>query len=247
MFYFGWVRTRALFDTFGVPVSMLDYSTSDYVLRSAEVFFKPAVWTILAVGALAALSAALRWMERSNPPAVLRIGIRVVLAVAAAGLLLWGVLGMTGYADPMTSSVMLCLSGASVIIQFVAYRTSTPIKPPVTTLVLAVLLVVAAAFWTVSIYATNVGRAVGQDIQSGRLPRPVTLVSSTTDLGIAGAQQPTCQSMPAGPSCRYTYLGYSVLTYANNRWFLIRQPSAPGVPTVVLPDSDSLRVDLAGT
>ncbi|MGE2832975.1 hypothetical protein [Mycobacterium sp. SMC-4] len=247
MFYFGWVRTRVLFDTFGVPVSLLDYSTSDYVMRSAEVFFKPAVWTILAVGALAAMSAALRWNEANTASDAVRRSVRIALAVTTAGLLVWGVLGIAGYAEPMASAVMLCLSGALVVMQFVLYRTSTRFRPSVTVLAVGVLLVLAAAFWAVSIYAGQVGAAVAEDIRSGRLPRPATLVTSTTDLGIAGAQQPTCQTGQNGHTCRYSYLGYSVLTYANDRWFLIRQPSPPGVPTVVLPDTDSVRVDVAGS
>ncbi|MCA1708568.1 MAG: hypothetical protein LC808_36940, partial [Actinobacteria bacterium] len=39
LYYFGWARTQAIFAYFGVDTSLVEYSPSDYVLRSSTVTF----------------------------------------------------------------------------------------------------------------------------------------------------------------------------------------------------------------
>ena len=88
---------------------------------------------------------------------------------------------------------------------------------------------------------------VAQEVAAGWLPRPAATVYSKTDLGIAGIQDPNSQPRTVTQSWPFTNSGYKVLAYANNRWFLIQQQWQPGTPTIILPDSDSVRVEVAGT
>jgi hypothetical protein len=48
-YYFGRVYARSFFDYFGVDLSMIDYSTADYVLRSINVAFRPFIYATFAV------------------------------------------------------------------------------------------------------------------------------------------------------------------------------------------------------
>lgn len=242
MFYFGWVRTRVLFDYFGVPVSILDYSNTDYVLRSAEVFFKPAVWTTLALGALTAISIGVHLVENHDNARSWRPLVRGVIILAALGCVIAGILGLTRRMQPELSAVSLCAGGVLIVLLYLLYRTHSPTQPTVMILIIGVLLALAAAFWAVSIYAANVGTTVADDIAAGRLTRPNVVVYSATDLGIAGMQGAQCQA--DGKTCRYTYAGYRLLAYTNDRWILIRHPWSAGTPTVILPDNDSVRVEL---
>lgn len=244
MFYFGWVRTRVLFDFFGVPVSVLDYSTTDYVLRSAEVFFKPAVWTIFTLGVLTAISICVHLVENHDSVQSWRPLIRGVIVLAALGCAIAGVLGLTRRMQPETSSVLLCVGGVLIILLYLLYDTHSTTRPPVMVLIIGVLLTLAAAFWAVSIYAASIGAAAADDIAAGRLTRPNVVVYSTSDLGIAGAQGTQCQIGSDGKTCRYTYAGYRLLAYTNERWILIRHPWSAGTSTVILADNDSLRVEL---
>lgn len=43
-YYFGWVYTHSFFDYFGVEPSLVGYSTTDYVLRSINVAFRPFIY-----------------------------------------------------------------------------------------------------------------------------------------------------------------------------------------------------------
>jgi len=48
LFYFGWARTSTTFAYFGVDVSLLGFSTSDYLLRSVNSAFRPLLFVGLA-------------------------------------------------------------------------------------------------------------------------------------------------------------------------------------------------------
>lgn len=48
LYYFGWVYTHNFFRYFGIDISLLDYSTTDYVLRSINVAFQPFAYLALA-------------------------------------------------------------------------------------------------------------------------------------------------------------------------------------------------------
>ena len=52
LYYFGWVRAQSLYGYFGVHVSLLGFTTADYLLRSIQSMFVP-----LAAGALVAVLA----------------------------------------------------------------------------------------------------------------------------------------------------------------------------------------------
>ncbi|MBU3063248.1 hypothetical protein KO481_17140 [Nocardia sp. NEAU-G5] len=49
LFYFGWTYSHAYYGYFGVDVGMLGLSTSDYLLRSINVTFWPAILTVLPI------------------------------------------------------------------------------------------------------------------------------------------------------------------------------------------------------
>ena len=247
LLFFGWVRTRVLYVYFGVPVDILKFGTTDYVLRSADVFFKPVIWSILALAGLVGLLVCAGFLDRRTTKWSLRLLLRGALAAAAAVGVIIGAGGLAGGADPTFAAVSMCISGALIVGQYVFYRRATDLRPPGITIVIGLVLSIAAMFWAVSIYANDIGKSLAQEVAAGWLPRPAATVYSKTDLGIAGIQEPNSQRHAVTQSWPFTYSGYKVLAYANNRWFLIQQQWRPGTPTIILPDSDSVRVEVAGT
>ena len=152
MLYFGWVRTRVLFDHFGVPVEILRFSTTDYLLRSAEVFFKPVILATFALACLGAVSVSANFAESKGTKRA-RIAARVILAAVAGVSAVVGVLGLLRIVDPGWGALMLIVSGALVVVQYRMYRGGTWFRPPVIVLVIGLLLTIAATFWAVAIYA----------------------------------------------------------------------------------------------
>jgi hypothetical protein len=75
----------------------------------------------------------------------------------------------------------------------------------------------------------------------------LAVVYSKNELGIAGREPPEAAStLGKGQqlSWPFKYGGYKVLTYSNERWFLICNRWEPNLPTVVLRDDESIRVEL---
>jgi hypothetical protein len=55
LYYFGWIRTGAIFGRFGVDQRVLAYSVDDYLLRSAGVAFRPLAFLLLGVATSVAI------------------------------------------------------------------------------------------------------------------------------------------------------------------------------------------------
>jgi len=247
MLYFGWVRTRVLYEYFGVPVGILRYSTTDFVLRSADVFFRPVIWSILAVAGLVAVLIGADVLDRRLARWWLHLCLRATLAAAAGAFAVIGILGLVDAVDPWSAAVALCISGVLIVVQYVFYHRATVLPLPVIVVVIGLVLTVAAMFWTVSVYAAGIGTSIAADIAAGTLPRPAATIHSKTDLGMAGIQQSNFPGPVDKQSWPFTYSGYKLLAYANDRWFLISQQWQAGSPTVILADDDSLRVELAAS
>jgi hypothetical protein len=243
MLYFGWVRTRALFDYFGVPVEALKFGTTDYVLRSTDVFFRPVIWSTLAFAGLVIIFFAVSSIDQRIVKPPLRVLLRGTLAAIAGGCGVVGAFGLIEAVSPRVAAVSMCVSSVMIVMQYGFYHRVTGLRPPGIVFVIGLVLTIAALFWAVSIYAADMGRSLAQQFAEGALPRPIATVHSKTDLGIPGIPEPAAASQ----SWPFTYGGYKVLAFANNEWFLIYQQWHIGSPTITVPDSDSVRVVVAGS
>jgi hypothetical protein len=122
LFYFGWARANAAFGYFGVDLSLLGFSTSDYLLRSTNSAFRPLLLTglvaVLATGVHQALTAAAArggdrlpgWMQHIP---VVALGVGVVLAA----------IGLSGIGVPDLGSELgvwlpLCLTTGFALLAY---------------------------------------------------------------------------------------------------------------------------------
>ena len=245
MLYFGYVRTRTLFSYFGVPTGVLHFTTTDYVLRSPDVFFRPVIWATLALAILVAITLIAKFAEREGTWRI-RIIVRGVLALGTAITAIVGIMGLLGIVNPEWvewAALSLGLSGALVVVQDRMYRINKSFRPPVIVVVIGLLLTTAAAFWWVSIYAQTVGRETAEGVAYGQ-SLPLAIVYSKNDLRIAGQEPLEASASAEQRSWPFRYGGYKVLIYANSRWFLIQNKWEPNSPTVILSDDESVRVEL---
>jgi hypothetical protein len=221
MLYFGYVRTRTLFGYFGIPTGVLQFTTTDYLLRSPDVFFQPVIWATLALAILVAITLGAKFAERKGTR-LIRIIVRGVLALitaitAAAGI--WGLVRNPQWVQ--WAAISLGLSGTLLVVQYRMYRINKSFRPPVIMLVIGLLLTISAAFWWVSIYAQTVGRETAESFTTGH-SLPLAIVYSKNDLRIAGQEPLEASASAEQRSWPFKYCGYKVLSYANGRWFLIQ-------------------------
>jgi hypothetical protein len=165
------------------------------------------------------------------------------LALAFLTALTVGLGGLAGFVPPMASAILLAISGAILII---AYRVGRVVKPPSGSLYVVFFgfsLIVVALFWAASIYAADMGEEAAKRIAAGELGRPEVVIFSKSNLMLPGSEDTGYPSRDP-ENWSYKYRGYTLLTYSNERWFLIMADWSPKSPTVVLPDDGSVRVDL---
>jgi hypothetical protein len=237
--YFGYLRTRTLFGYFGVPLGVLQLSTTDYLLRAPDVFFRPVAWSTLGLAMLVMLSVAVEIIDRKEARR-LSLVTRGVLGLATALSILLGILGLVGKMSVSVSATSLVLGGALIVIQYRLYRR---IRPPVIVPVIGLIIITAAAFWWVSVYAVEVGKRSAGSIAHSNDLLPDTIIYSKNDLQLLGREEVKPTSGQPQPWA-FKFTGYKVLFYANDRWFLIRREWKPELPTVMVPDDDSVRIEL---
>lgn len=252
--YVGWTRNRAYFSGFGIDQGVLGLSLQDYVLRSADVTFGAVVrlasvallFVIVDRVLLAVLhhrwtARTARWIDGS---------LAVAGVVLAAGGLLYAV-GLTGNIaiSPFLGAALLAL-GAVLTLRFGPAALSRRVGPDplglAGTIALYTILLLAL-FWAATLYAQDLGRraAVTVDANSTRLP--LTTVFSDRYLDLPGSAVQATQVPGPANSTHFRYSGLALLTYSNNRWFLISGRYADGYRSsiVVLHDSDAIRVEIS--
>jgi hypothetical protein len=259
LFYFGWVRTNALFQYFGVDATVLGFTTQDYLLRSSEALYIP-LGTLLVVG-LAGLwvhGLMTTWLAARRRLRLLRA---TAVALGVVGLALFA-RGVAGVAVPRLSLndflvTPVCLGLGAVLGAYghwlwlrqraVQGHDGSPARPRwhgVVSLVLVVLLVVLSLFWATTNYARAYGRGRAAAYARQLAVRPGVIVYSADRLFLHG---PGVQelALPAQQhtSYRYRYSGLR-LTESHGRLFLLPEGwTRTDGAAIVLAGSDKLRVE----
>lgn len=258
LYYFGYVRERELFAYFGVPVSSLDLTTTDYVVRSAQAVFVPVTSVALVAVVAVALHHVLLVRAPQDVPRGWRRGWAACAGLAAA-LVAVGAAGALGRPVLVGATVSaLALGGGALLLGYAAWMAGLDpgLPAPVhqalgrtraarRALVLVVALI--AAFW----WTTNVAHRQGQDaaraIAASLEVRGEAVVLSRERLGITGhgVTVEDLSTPDAGFAFRYT--GLRVLLHAGDRWVLLPRgwTRDNGDVVVLLPDdAETLRVDV---
>ncbi|MBP1820618.1 hypothetical protein [Mycobacterium sp. OAE908] len=250
MLYFGYARTRIFYEYFGIPVGALHFSTTDYLLRSPDTFFRPVIWATVALAVISALSLAAGHVE-AEMSAKWRVTFRCTLGIVTALAAIYALSALSFVTASQNSTlklsapIALAFSGALLIIQYQMYRSRAGLKPPIATVAIAVLLITGAAFWATSIYAQKVGSESAQSIAHTPHALPEVVILSKKDLPFSGGIPIQSAKSDSQQPWRSMFTGYRVLIYASDRWFLVRTDWNEKAPTVILPDGDeSIQVKL---
>jgi hypothetical protein len=258
LYYFGYVRERAFFSYFGINLGTLEFTTSDYVLRSAQAVFSPLA-SVFLLGVLMLIAHQLviavthdgapRWWRASWIAAA---GISLgLLSIGASGLYFhFAVQG------PKASAIALGVG--AVLFDYSAWMaTLDPQLSPVVldtlrrsrwqrrTLIVGLALI--AAFWWTASVATQNGLESAKAVQSSLENRGEAVVMSKERLGImgTGVYVESLSEDTSGYAFRYT--GLRVLVNTGDRWFLLPRgwTNENGDTVILLPDeAEGLRVDV---
>jgi hypothetical protein len=261
-YYFGWVRTDALYAYFGIDVAHLGLSTTDYILRSVEPLWLP-VSVILLIILLGVWGHNVldRWLGVGRYSLQLRI-LTWVLLVLGISFLFRGVLGIImpprqafqlaplsiaagaglfGYAIFLRRRLMTSTSSSGHV------RRESPSRLAIVSIALLVNLIVLNLFWATAIFADAFGRGRAQYLErTGFTSIPDVIIYSENRLHLDARDVQEKDLGATYAPYRFRYEGFKLLIRANSRLFLIPYSwSTDNAFTLVLPDDGSVRVEFA--
>jgi hypothetical protein len=256
LYYFGYVSTKAFYNYFGISLSALNFSASNYLVHSADTFFKPAA-TLLIVSIVLLIAHQLLRQALSRAGKRWARGVALCLCSLAIVLAGVGLLGLHGWLPGLTSPFSLAASG--LLLEYsawVASRYAVP-QPRIDALIntgvnlrrgLIAALVLIATFWTVTDLAYRQGIANARLVEQVLPLESQAVVYSQNDLHLSGPYVGVAVLSGKNTAYHFRYNGLRPLVYANNRWFLlpVGWTHNNGLTVIVLQDDpDRVRVDLA--
>ncbi len=230
LFYFGWARTQALLNYFGVSASVAHLSVNDYVLRSLSVTIRP----LIILGLLmAVLLSGHRWLAVTlttrRHPTVTHVSI---LACIALGLALF-VAGLLGFYNWVVYStrypfvpVLLAIGVTLVGYGFRMHGSSHPDPRPrnwwthIQTTAL-VIVDIAFIFWAVAVYASAAGQQAAEQLASNLSAQPGVVVYSINSLDIAAPGVQVERIAGKDSQYRYRYSNLRLLLYSDGRYLVL--------------------------
>jgi hypothetical protein len=248
-YYFGWVRTGATFDYFGVDRSVLDFSSQDYVLRSVGVAFRPAALVIAVLIAVTLIRAGLRfdWSAGRFPRTGTYLpGFLLVVSLVLGGLGFAGIVSRS--ALPPLFSAMALGTGALLATALLDRRSrlaETRRAEPAYLRWLMVAVTVLATFWATAVYAQSSGSTLAQSIERHQLARPGVVIYSQQRLQIAGPGV-VAVSESTGAGYGFRYSGLRLLIRTQGHWLLMAEgwSRTNGSTIIRVTENPTVRMDL---
>jgi hypothetical protein len=257
-YWFGWTLTNARSRYFGIDSSALGYSTTDYLLRSADAAFVPVAVILLAILAAISLHGLIQRaaMTRRGLAAVRRgAAASAALGIFLAFFAVWAMFRplpvATNYLVP---PVVLGLGPAFIAYSVWTLRNGLPpgrdkagrVMPAWerSGYVIAAMLALLGIFWASSLYAAALGRGRAQ-VLAENLPRqPAVTVFSVRSLGIDAAGVTATVISAADTAYKFRYSGLRLLVRSADKYFLVNDGwSRERGVTIVLRDTSDIRVE----
>jgi hypothetical protein len=259
LFYFGWARASATFGYFGVDVSLLGFSTSDYLLRSVNSAFRPlllaGVVAILAIGVHQLLVAATERAGDRAPGWVRHVPIAAVGLGGALAAIALSAIAITDFGAELGVWLPVCLGAGLAVLAYAEYgwprfrsvdARATPHPARQLRLFFLVGLALMALFWTVSLYAVELGKQRARALTRD-LPSATEVVIYAKDrLVLAGPGVRVADVHLTDSKYRYRYTGLRLLVHAHERYVLLPAGWSRGQGSAyVLRDGDDIRMEFA--
>lgn len=270
MLYFGWVRTAALFNYFGVDPAILGFSVQDYALRTVGVAFQPAIFLLLAILVASIFVWVADWMRKTlscysiKLKGISRLSLVTLVEFAVGILLLWssiqivfafddvfGVARAIGLLDPLHAAIALSAS-AFILTDATRHLTdgSGQWRTRTARLVngISIATIIVGLFWATAVTAQDSGERLARFInEQPSAQARVTIISKRPlDLLRSNADL-TFRGSEGEPSFRYVDL--RLLIYSNSRWILLtRDRSESGrLKAAIIRDADDIGVQVERT
>jgi hypothetical protein len=261
-YYFGYRRERAFAGFFGIDVSALNFTTTDYVLRSVDALFVPAVVVLLVAFGAFFLHALVGNLSS-------RVDLAPIAAVAGLCALILGIALLAG--EPLANSYGYLQAlgpavGVSLLLYALSHMRSVSRDALSAAVFVGVGVILVSLFWATSEYADSRGRSEAKRLAHDILINPSVTIFSKESLNIDPLAQGGGVEAPgqAGGGCalitvtklhggEYTrrYDGFTLLIRSGDEYFLTPTPIDKNTAwnpqddaIFIIPDDGSVRVQL---
>jgi hypothetical protein len=261
-YYFGYRRERAFAGFYGIDISALNFTTTDYVLRSVDALFVPAVVVLLVAFGFFFLHALAGDLSS-------RFDLAPLAAVAGLCALILGIALLAG--DPLVNShgYLQALGpavGVSLLLYALARKCSVSRQALGAAVFVGVGVVLVSLFWATSEYADSRGRSEAKRLARDILVNPSVTIFSKEPLNIdplapgGGVQQPVqhgggCAEIVVdklkGGTYTRRYDGFTLLVRSGDKYFVTPTPTDnhtawdPADDAVfIIPDDNDVRIQL---
>jgi hypothetical protein len=248
--YFGWVRTHALFNYFGIDSRVLGLSTTDYLQSTFSLAIPVLIYGGL-IGLVLIGGAVLLADPVARRPR-LALSVTVLIGVLGSAFCVLGVLAIRGYNELRLTAALEPLElGLGLLLLIGAARLaarSFARAPALSTAALATTLAVVACTvaWSWSLYASYVGVSGARELQDGLAQEQAISVTSVNRLALTGHGIVPVDLSGAGSIYKVRYDGLRLLAVgANGDLFLLPKNWLKGRdPVIVLKMNDNIRIDV---
>jgi hypothetical protein len=261
LFFFGYMRSKALWDRFGLDLSVMGFSTQDYLLRGID-----GVWWPLSAVVLAALlllrvhSHVLRSLAAGRRLGRIATTARVIEALGAASF----VLGLGGLLWRGGSHFLFTPLSSGVGIAAMAYarhllrkmeHASRPkgVDDPEPQwinrgyLMLVAMFLILSLFWATAEWAGAVGTGRAEHlIQNLNNELPGVTVYTQKRLNVEISTVKMADLGGNESDYRFRYTGLRLLIKANGKYFLVPEDWKEDNPfTLLIPDEKDMRIEFS--
>jgi hypothetical protein len=253
LFYFGWARARATYGYFGLDVSVLDFSVSDYVLRSVTTVIPLiAVFGFVGIAGFIAHERLRPLLIRDDAKLALRLtsyveGAAVILVAAGFAVALASSHG----AGPAVLGPVVMLAGFTIGLYSLITRPSAQPRGWSRLVMVVSSMMVLTFLWVITSYADYVGIETAEQVQAGLSGAPNVSIYSSANLSLSGPGITLTVISGQDSEYHFRYSGLRLLIASGGQYFLLPSGWRAGSGTViVLPvtsgsDSGNTRFEFA--
>jgi hypothetical protein len=245
LYYFGYVRSAALYAYFGLDIAALGLSRQDYLLRAVDALYVPlgVVLLVVLAGFWSHWFLNRKLARQSQSPWIrpLSYGL-VILGVV---IFLMGIVGIVvprlswPLLTPLSIGVGVVFAGFGISQIFILRGSDPEGRPFKVSVGLLSGIVILSLFWAVNEYAQAYGKGRAETLMSER----PTVIIDTKDRLFAEAPGTSETALEKNGTYRFRYRGYRLLAQSNNTVFLIPERWTPDQGAILaLPNNDSIRL-----
>ncbi len=256
MFYFGYVRSSALYGYFGIDLSLLGFSAQDYVMRSIQGAADPARWTLVIILLLmGGHFLILRWFARHPQIPWARLFIALGALVVIGNLLAIQYPLQPPFVPifyPLTWTIGICLIAYGLYLSTLTRPSakSSPMTPGAKVRLASIWLFgglfLYSLIWTVAVAAQDAGEYRARQISAYLFIQPDVVVYSEKDFHIQAKGVLMDQICSAPDQCWNRYSGLKLLIRSDGKYFLLPASWEPNTGmTIILSEADVSRIEVA--